>query len=101
MARSMFSLGMFAARAVSMARRRRGFPAGSPPPALAATVISRMILVQLAARRLSVSAFLCLICFHLLCPAIGHLRGSSRGGRKPESPEYNSRFPGIQLEDDR
>src|SRR5687768_13429129 len=71
MARSMFSLGMLTDLAVSMARRSRGFPAGSPPPSLAATVISRIFLVQVAARRLSVSAFLCLICFHLLCPAIG------------------------------
>jgi hypothetical protein len=69
----MFSLGMFTARAESMASRRRGFPLGSPPPAFAATVISRMILVQADARRASVTAFFRLICFHLLCPAIAEL----------------------------
>src|SRR4029078_11145228 len=89
MARSMFSVGMLAARAVSIARRSRGLPAGSPPPALAATVISRISLVQLAARLLSVIAFLRLICFHLLCPATGHLHGVLIGiGR-------DSREPGI------
>jgi hypothetical protein len=30
-----------------MALRRRGLPAGSPPPARAATEISRMILVKI------------------------------------------------------
>src|SRR5690348_17624942 len=85
----MFSLGMLAARAVSIARRSRGLPAGSPPPCRAATVISRISLVQLAARLLSVIAFLRLICFHLLCPATGHLHGVLIGiGR-------DSREPGI------
>src|SRR5918997_263824 len=69
----MFSFGMLTARAESMARRSRGLPSGSPPPALAATVISRMILVQAEARRLSVTAFLRLICFHLLWPAMTEL----------------------------
>ena len=73
MARSMFSFGMFAPRAVSMARRSRGLPAGSPPPDRAATVISRMSFVHATARFWSVTAFLRLICDHLLCPAIGHL----------------------------
>src|ERR1051326_6029902 len=70
MARSMLSLGMFTARAASIAVRNRGFPPGSPSPALAATVISRMHLAHTADRLLSVAAFLCLICFHLLWPAI-------------------------------
>jgi hypothetical protein len=77
MARSMFSFGMFTARAESTARRSRGFPSGSPPPALAATVISRMILVHAEARRASVTAFLRLICFHLLWPAIAELLAAS------------------------
>src|ERR687884_2171490 len=72
-ARSMLSHGMFTALAASMAVRRRGLPPGSPPPALAATVISRMTLVQDDARRASVTAFLRLICFHLLWPAIAEL----------------------------
>src|SRR5690606_6123704 len=69
-ARSMLSLGMFTALASSIALRSRGLPLGSPPPALAATVISRITLVQVPARRASATAFLCLIDFHLLCPAI-------------------------------
>src|SRR5512145_829403 len=70
MARSMLSLGMFTALAASMAVRSLGLPPGSPPPLLAATVISRMTLVQEEARRASVTAFLRLICFHLLWPAM-------------------------------
>src|SRR5919107_6377734 len=66
----MFSHGMLTALAASMAVRRRGLPPGSPPPLLAATVISRMTLVQEEARRASVTAFLRLICFHLLWPAM-------------------------------
>ena len=45
-ARSMLSLGIDAARAISIAVRSRGFPAGSPPPCFAATVISRIIFVK-------------------------------------------------------
>ena len=70
MARSMFSSGMLTALAASIAVRSRGLPPGSPPPALAATVISRMTLVQDEARRESVTAFFRLICFHLLWPAM-------------------------------
>src|SRR4051812_25011689 len=76
MARSMLSPGIFTALAASMAVRRRGLPPGSPPPALAATVISRMTLVQEDARRASVTAFLRLICFHLLWPAMAELLGA-------------------------
>src|SRR5690349_11157720 len=53
----MTSLVMFADRPLSMALRRRGLAPGSPPPALAATEISRMILVKILPRRAS-SAFL-------------------------------------------
>src|SRR5215216_1913231 len=73
MARSMFSFGMLTAFAASIAVRRRGLPPGSPPPDFAATVISRMTLVQEEARLESVIAFLRLICFHLLCPAMAEL----------------------------
>ncbi len=66
MARSMLSFGSDCDRAVSIAVRRRGLPPGSPPPSLAAMVISRIILVNLALRRESVTAFACLIDFHLL-----------------------------------
>src|SRR5690349_5771230 len=77
----MFSLGMFTARASSIASRRRGLPPGSPPPARAATVISRMILVQAEARRESVTAFFRLICFHLLWPAMAELLGADGFGK--------------------
>src|SRR5689334_24378955 len=72
----MLSFGMFTALAASMAVRRRGLPSGSPPPLLDATVISRMTLVHDDARRASVTAFLRLICFHLLWPAIAELLGA-------------------------
>src|SRR5215217_5268653 len=68
----MLSQGMLTALAASIAVRRRGLPPGSPPPLLAATVISRMTLVQDEARRASVTAFLRLICFHLLWPAMAN-----------------------------
>ena len=55
-ARSMLSLGIDAARAASMPVRSRGFPSGSPPPDLAATVISRMSLVNSAPRFASAAA---------------------------------------------
>ena len=68
MARSMFSLGMLPARPSSIALRSRALLPGSPPPALAATVISRISLVHAEARRLSVSAFFRLMVLHLLWP---------------------------------
>ena len=46
---------MFADRPLSIAVRRRGLPAGSPPPARAATLISRMILVKILPRLASVA----------------------------------------------
>src|SRR5689334_14075018 len=52
MARSTVSLVMLADRALSIAARRRGLPAGSPPPR-AATVISRISLVKSLPRRAS------------------------------------------------
>src|SRR5207244_2726665 len=66
----MLSSGMFSAFAASIAVRSRAFPPGSPPPCLAAIVISRMSLVNNAPRRASVTAFFRLICFHLLWPAM-------------------------------
>src|SRR2546422_2395570 len=71
MARSMLSSGMFSALAASIAVRSRALPSGSPPPCFAAMVISRISLVKSAPRRASVTAFLRLICFHLLWPAMG------------------------------
>jgi hypothetical protein len=53
-----------------MASLKRGFPTGSPPPTLAAVVISLIILVKTLPRAASVFAFLCLMVAHLECPDI-------------------------------
>src|SRR5437879_13804145 len=66
----MLSSGMFSALAASIAVRSLALPAGSPPPCLAATVVSRISVVKSAPRRASVTAFFRLICFHLLWPAM-------------------------------
>ena len=104
MARSMLSFGMLTARAASIAVRSRGLPVGSPPPALAATVISRMHLAQTPDRLESAAAFLCLICFHLLCPAIQKYiviarrqsRRSNREGRNQIAGQWGqTRFDPI------
>src|SRR5260370_18595238 len=70
MARLMLSAGMLAARADSVAAFRRRLPLGSPPPFLAATVISRRILEQSLPRWTSVLPFFRLICDHRECPDI-------------------------------
>ena len=44
---STLSFGIFAARALSKAKRRRELDAGSPPPIFAATVNSLAILVKI------------------------------------------------------
>jgi len=62
----MFSWGMLAARAAWIAARKRGLASGSPPPSLAAVVISRMSLVKSLPRLASSLLFLCLIVLHLL-----------------------------------
>src|SRR2546426_1464017 len=66
----MLSSGMFSDLAASIAVRSRALPSGSPPPCLAAMVISRISRVNSAPRRASATAFFRLICFHLLWPAI-------------------------------
>src|SRR5690606_32455470 len=70
MARMMFSLGILAAVPLSQAMRKRGLVLGSAPPARAATVISRMILVQSLPRFASWRPLRCWMFAHLLCPAI-------------------------------
>src|SRR5262245_6448326 len=77
MARLMVSLGMLLARALSTAVRRRGLPAGSPPP-LAATVISLSNLVQPLDFFASEAALVCLSLDHRLWPDIRHLTRSWR-----------------------
>src|SRR5690606_22071927 len=70
MARWMLSLGILASVALSQATRSRGLLSGSEPPARAATVISRMILVQSLPRLASWRPLRCWMLAHLLCPAI-------------------------------
>src|SRR5213595_63397 len=74
MARSMLSLGILAALASATAARRRGLPAGSPPPMRAATLISLRMRVKIFPRFASAAPFLCLMVLHLLWP---DMRGSS------------------------
>src|SRR3989454_7550245 len=70
MARLMLSCGMFASLADSMAALRRMLALGSPPPFLAATVISRRIFENSFPRWTSALPFLRLICDHRECPDI-------------------------------
>src|SRR5215813_6935386 len=89
----MLSLGMLAARAFSMARRKRGFEPGSPPLARAAEVISRMSLVKILPRFLSWAPLRCWMLAHLLCPAMSETRpksarmiaGIAPAGHRPEA----------------
>src|SRR5437868_15095219 len=87
MARVTLSFVMFASRAFSRFRRRRGLLSGSPPPALAATVISLMSRVKTLPFFASAAALRCLMFAHLLCPAIAiilryALASSHRPARK-------------------
>src|SRR5579863_1927894 len=68
MAFLILSPGMFSALAARMAVRRRGLPSGSPPPALAAMVISLIRRVNVLPRLASSAPFLCLIVAHLEWP---------------------------------
>src|SRR5262245_32911708 len=61
---------MLASFADSMAAFKRMLALGSPPPFLAATVISRRILEKSLPRWTSVLPFLRLICDHRECPDI-------------------------------
>src|SRR5215813_12538221 len=70
MARFTLSAGMFAALADSMAALSRMLAFGSPPPCLAATVISRRILEKSFPRCTSALSFFRLICDHRECPDI-------------------------------
>ena len=70
MARLTVSFGILAEVALSTASRNLGLESGSPPPSRAATVTSRISLLQILPRFLSLAAFLCLMVDHLLCPDI-------------------------------
>src|SRR3990172_6220853 len=78
MARSMLSLGMFSARALSTARRKRKFESASPPPSRAATAISRASRVKIAPRLASAAPFLRLMVDHFECPDIRELLQRTR-----------------------
>src|SRR5712692_5769321 len=64
----MVSLGMFASYALSIARRSRGFIAGSAPPRRAATVTSLISRVKILPFLASDTAFLWRMLAHLECP---------------------------------
>src|SRR5512141_349832 len=64
---------MLASFAASMAVRRRALPAGSPPPARAATVISRMSFVKREPLAAPWASFFRLILDPRLWPDTGHL----------------------------
>src|SRR5260370_576367 len=64
----MLSAGMFSALAAAMAVRKRGLPSGSPPPLLAAMVISLITRVKILPRLASSAPFLCLIVAHFEWP---------------------------------
>src|ERR1700721_1831971 len=66
---------MFSALAAAMAPRRRGLPSGSPPPVLAAMVISLMRRVKILPRLASSAPFLCLIVAHFEWPELDYLGG--------------------------
>src|ERR1700729_1677502 len=68
MARLMLSAGMFSALAAAIAPRNRGLPSGSPPPPLAAMVISLIRRVKILPRLASSAPFLCLIVAHFEWP---------------------------------
>src|ERR1700749_1347464 len=73
MARLMLSAGMFSPLAARIAARRRGLLSGSPPPFLAAMLISLMRRVNILPRFASSAPFLCLIVAHFEWPDIGIL----------------------------
>src|SRR6266853_757256 len=103
MARLMLSAGMLAARADSVAAFRRRLPLGSPPPFLAATVISRRILENSLPRWTSVLPFFRLICDHRECPDMclpSFVRDRGLQSRHPHEPAAPSRLrllPSSQL----
>src|SRR5229473_2682763 len=68
MARLMLSAGMFSALAAATAVRSRGLPSTSPPPPLAAMVISLIRRVNILPRLASSAPFLCLIVAHFEWP---------------------------------
>src|ERR1700709_2274262 len=81
----MLSLGMFSALAAATAARRRGCPSTSPPPALAATVISLIRRVKILPRLASSAPFLCLIVAHFEWPDMRNLSAENSIGNPSHS----------------
>src|SRR6266487_2957709 len=75
----MVSLGMFASYALSIARRSRGFIAGSAPPRRAATVTSLISRVKVLPFFSSAAAFLWRMFAHLECPDMRAARFRGQG----------------------
>src|ERR1041384_3569704 len=88
----MLSAGMLTSLAVSIAALSRMLPLGSPPPALAATVISRRILEKSLPRCTSALPFLRLICDHRECPDIFHHGGLDMAPKPPGNSVCRSLF---------
>src|SRR5918994_592384 len=88
----MLSCGMLTSLADSMAAFSRMLPFGSPPPPLAATVISRRILEKSLPRWTSALPFFRLICDHRECPDISSPMGAPKW---PPYPQRSSRPGGA------
>src|SRR5216117_2837110 len=93
----MLSAGMLTSLADSMAAFSRMLPFGSPPPFLAATVISRRILEKSLPRWTSALPFLRLICDHRECPDIGLSSFVRECGLEPLDPFQASLAPDRRL----
>src|SRR3954468_24774603 len=95
MARLMFSAGMFSALAARTAVRSLGLPSASPPPALAATVISLIRRVNVLPRLASSAPFLCLIVAHFEWPDMGtsddlKIQALARYARRNDPPAWTA-----------
>src|SRR5689334_17286554 len=90
---------MLCDRASWIALRKRGFPAGSPPPVLAARLISFDSLLKILPRFASIAPLKRLTFDHLLCPAISGVQLSrvrfqkhaATCGREDITKGYSSR----------
>src|ERR1700682_4551993 len=82
----MLSAGLFVALADSTGDVRRRLPLESPPPCLAATVISRRILEKSLPRCTSALPFLRLIWDHRECPDMVSPSFFLDGGLQPPDP---------------
>src|SRR5678815_1100470 len=100
----MLSAGRLTSFADSMAAFRRMLPLGSPPPFLAATVISRRILENSLPRWTSALPFLRLICDHRECPDIAlssffrlECRAQPLDSLRPQRPPHRGFVPAPTL----